>query len=298
MKTIRSKFGGWSSRISDAQFGALLSLPGLIMLILWVIVPLAILFWVSFMRYDFIRPTQFVGFKNYFSLFGERVFRLAAVNTLIFFAGSTFLTFIIAFPAAWFLSRIKKGGVIVRTLMMFPWAVPLIISGFLWKWIFNASYGVLNHILTSLNLIGSNINFIGSPKLAMLAVIVADAWTRIPFMTILSLAGIEGIREDLYEVAEIDGADVFQKLRFITLPMAKGPILIGLLITSIFSFRTIDAIFSLTAGGPAKATYVLGLLELDNIYGYLQFGRAGAVGVLMLVGCAIIASGYLYYLRS
>lgn len=297
MKILKSKLSAISSRLTDAQFGALLSIPGLIMLVLWVIVPLGILIWVSFMSYDFISPTHFVGLKNYFHLFGDRVFRLASLNTLIFFAGSTSLTFLIAFPAAWFLSRIRRGGVVFRTLIMFPWAVPLIISGFLWKWIFNASYGVLNHILTSLNLVGGNINFVGSAQLAMITVIVADAWTRVPFMTILSLAGIEGIREDLYEVSEIDGADVFQKLRYITLPLAKGPILIGLLITSIFSFRTIDAIFSLTAGGPAKATYVLGLLELDNIYGYLQFGRAGALGVLMFIGCAVIASGYMYFLR-
>lgn len=283
-------------QLSDSKFGLLLSLPGLLLLLLWVIVPLGILFWVSFMQYDFIHPVQFIGFRNYNYLFQDRVFQLAFINTLIFFTGSTLFTFCLAFPAAWFLARIAGGSTLFRTLVMFPWAVPLIVSGFIWGWIFNASYGVLNHLLTVTNIVDHHVNFLGSSTLAMLAVIVADAWTRVPFMTILTLAGIEGIPQELYEVAEIDGADVLHKLRYITLPLAKGPILVGLLITSIFSFRTIDAIFSLTAGGPAKSTYVLGLLDLDNIYSYIKFGHAGAVSVMMLGMCLVIASVYVFFL--
>ncbi len=85
-------------------------------------------------------------------------------------------------------------------------------------------------------------------------------------------------------------------MRHITLPLAKGPILTGLLITSIFSFRTIDAIFSLTRGGPARATYVLGQLNLDYLYNYIQFGKAGAVSVLLMLACMAIASVYVYFL--
>lgn len=283
-------------RISDRTFGMLLSLPGLILLILWVIVPLVLLIWVSFMRYNVIQPSKFIGLQNYITLFHDRVFRAALLHTIIFFAGSTLLTFVIAYPTAWSLSRIKTGGTVLRTLIMFPWAVPLIVSGFIWGWMFNASYGVLNHVLTSTGLASGNVNFIGRANLAMFAVIVADAWTRVPFMTILTLAGLEGISLTLYESADIDGADIFQKTRYITLPLAKGPILTGLLITSVFSFRTIDAIFSLTKGGPARGTYVLGMLNLDYIYNYIQFGKAGAVSVYLMLICFLIAGAYIYFL--
>ena len=282
--------------ISDSKFGMLLSLPGLFLLVLWVGIPLLILIGVSFLRFNVIQPTQFIGFDNYIYLFKDRVFRNALIHTLTFFAGSTALTFVLAYPTAWSLSRIRKGSTTLRTLVMFPWAVPLIVSGFIWGWMFNSAYGVLNHLLVTLGIFDSNINFTGQAGTAMLAVIIADAWTRVPFMTILTLAGLEAISGTLYESADIDGADIFQKTRYITLPLAKGPILTGLLITSVFSFRTIDAIYSLTKGGPARGTYVLGILNLDYIYSYIEFGRAGAVSVYLAIICFLIAAVYIYFL--
>jgi len=179
---------------------------------------------------------------------------------------------------------------------MLPWAVPLIVSGFIWGWMFNPTYGVINDILLRIGLIQKPLDFTANPAMAMLSVILADAWTRIPFLIILILAGLERIPLELYEAARIDGADVFHELRHISLPMVKGPLLTGLLITSVFSFRSIDAIFSMTHGGPAKATYVLGLYTVDNIYRFLNFGRAGAISVMLLIFCSLIASVYVYFL--
>lgn len=283
-------------KITNRQFGIALSVPGLLLLLLWVGIPLILLLWVSLMRYDVIHPPEFVGFQNYLFLIKDRVFRIAVSRTLVFFSGSTLVTFIFSLPAAWFLSRICRANTVLRTLLMFPWAVPLIVSGFIWGWIFNASYGVLNHMLAATHIIGENINFLGKPSLAMLSVIVADAWTRVPFMTVLTLAGFNAIPKSFYEAAAIDGADILYSSWHITLPLAKGSILTGLLITSIFSFRTIDTIFSLTRGGPAKATYVLGLLNLDYVYNYIQFGRAGAVSIIMIFMCLIIAGVYVSFL--
>src|SRR6056297_720339 len=189
--------------ISDSKFGMLLSLPGLILLVLWVGIPLIILIGVSFLKFDVLQPIQFLGFDNYIYLFKDRVFRDSLFNTLTFFAGSTLLTFILAYPTAWSLSRIRKGSTTLRTFVMFPWAVPLIVSGFIWGWMFNAAYGVLNHVFVSIGLFESNVNFIGQSNTAMLAVIIADAWTRVPFMTILTLAGLEAIPGTLYESADI-----------------------------------------------------------------------------------------------
>jgi multiple sugar transport system permease protein len=283
-------------RIPDSTFGALLSLPGLAMLLLWVGVPLVIVIWISFLRYDFMHPIRFYGLGNYLRLFRDRVFLLALKNTAIFSAGSTVLTFIVGFTCAWSLSRIGRGSAVFRTLVMLPWAVPLIVSGFIWGWMFNPSYGVINDILIKLGLISRPLDVFGNPDTAMIGVIIADAWTRIPFMTILTLAGLERIPRELYEAAKIDGADVFHELRRITLPLVRGPVLTGLLITTIFSMRSIDAIFSMTRGGPAKATYVLGLYNVDNIYRFLNFGRAGAISVMLMLFCFLTAGIYAYFL--
>ena len=251
---------------------------------------------ISLYRYDFIRPTIFYGLGNYIKLFHDRVFWLATRNTIVFSVGSTLVTFLFGFVLAWCLSRIGRGSTFFRTAMMLPWAVPLIVSGFIWGWMFNPTYGVINDILRRLGAIEMPLNFTADPSLAMLTVIAADAWTRIPFLTILVLAGLERIPVELYEAARIDGADIFHELRHISLPLVRGPLLTGLLITSVFSFRAIDAIFSLTRGGPARATYVLGLYTIDNIYRFLDFGRAGAISVMLLVFCSLIASIYVYFL--
>lgn len=283
-------------RIPDPAFGALLSLPGLTMLLLWVGVPLVIVVWLSFLRYDFVYPIRFYGLGNYTRLFRDRVFLLALKNTAVFSVGSTTLTFLVGFTCAWSLSRIRSGSSVFRTLVMLPWAVPLIVSGFIWGWMFNPSYGVINDILMKLGLISHPLDVFGNPDTAMIGVVIADAWTRIPFMTILTLAGLERIPRELYEAAKIDGADVFHELRRITLPLVRGPVLTGLLITTIFSMRSIDAIFSMTRGGPAKATYVLGLYNVDNIYRFLNFGRAGAISVTLMLLCFLIAGVYAYFL--
>jgi len=135
----------------------------------------------------------------------------------------------------------------------------------------------------------------GNPDLAMLGVIIADAWTRIPFMTIIVLAGLESIDPTLYEAARVDGADTLQMFRLISLPLNKKAMMTGVIITTVFSFRTIDTIFSMTFGGPAKATYTFGFYVLDYIYRYFNFGVAGAMSIIMLFLLLIIGSAFIFH---
>jgi len=281
-------------KISNNKFGLFLSLPGIVVLFLLIIGPLGFLIYNSFLRYDNIRPVIFYGFKNYQFLFQHRIFWLSFKNTLIFCGGVTSLSFFVSLILAHSLSRITRGASVLRSLAMFSWAVPLVVSGFMWKQMFNPSFGVINDFLLKTGLIDRPIDIFGNPTLAMIGAILADLWTRIPFMTIIILAGLESIPPTIYEAARTDGADVFQTFVHISLPLNKKAMLTGLLITSIFSFRTIDAIFSLTFGGPAKATYVFGFYILDLIYRYFNFGLAAALSVVMILLLLIIGSVFIY----
>jgi multiple sugar transport system permease protein len=268
----------------DERFGILISLPGAIVLFLWVIIPTIILLTTSFLRYDNLSPIVFHGLKNYTFALDDRVFWLSFKRTLVFCGGVTAITFVIGMVIATSLSRIHKASNISRSLAMFPWAVPAIVSGLIWSQMFNPSFGVINDLLVrQLGFLDEAINIFGNPQYAMIGVIVADAWIRIPFMTIILLAGLESIDPNLYEAARVDGADRFQMLRRLVFPLIKKPALTGILITAIFSFRTIDNIFSMTLGGPGKATYVFGFYILDYIYRYFNFGVAGAVSVMMII---------------
>jgi len=164
----------------------------------------------------------------------------------------------------------------------------------MWKQMFNPSFGVINDVLLRTGIIKNPLDIFGNPTLAMIGVILADSWTRIPFMTIIILAGLESISPTIYEAAKTDGADVFQTFVHISLPLNRKAMLTGLLITSIFSFRTIDAIFSLTFGGPAKATYVFGFYILDLIYRYFNFGVAASLSILMIIFLIGIGSIFVY----
>lgn len=283
-------------RISNTRYGALLSLPGLILLLTLVMFPTGYLFYLSFMRYDNINPVTFQGLSNYEYIFNDRVFWLATKNTLIFCAGSTALTFFVGLILGHGLNRITRGAAIFRSLMILPWAVPLVISGFIWAWVFNPSFGVFSDALLKIGLISEPLNIFGDPGLAMAGVIVADAWTRIPFMTVLVLAGLQGISDELYDAAKVDGADILHRFRYISLPLNRRPMFLGLFITAMFSFRTVDVIFSMTpGGGVSKSTYLAGVYLFDHIYKYLDFGVAAAVGVVIFLMISVLGAGFLYF---
>jgi multiple sugar transport system permease protein len=282
-------------RLSDSKFGFLLSMPGATVLFLWILIPFILLVATSFLRFDNIRPIVFYGVKNYKFLLGHRVFWLSFKNTLIFCVGVTSLTFVISLILAHSLSRITRGSSILRSLAMFPWAVPMVVSGFMWAQMFNPSFGVINDFLLRLGIVEKPLDIYGNPDLAMIGVIIADAWTRIPFMTIIILAGLESIDPTLYEAARVDGADTLQIFRHISLPLNHRAMLTGVIITTIFSFRTIDTIFSMTFGGPAKATYTFGFYVLDYIYRYFNFGVAGAMSIVMLFLLLMIGGFFIFH---
>ncbi|MCP4400707.1 MAG: sugar ABC transporter permease [bacterium] len=281
-------------KISDQKYGILLSAPGVIIILLLIVFPVITLFVTSFLRYTSIHPVTFWGLKNFQFIFHDRLFWLALRKTFFYTVGVTGLTFFSGMAIALALSNITRGSGFFRSLVMFPWAVPLVISGFIWKWIFNPHVGVFSDILIKLGAIEAPLSVFSSSNLAMIGCIIADTWVRIPFMCIFILAGIESISAELYDAAKIDGADSISSFRHITLPLIKGMAFVGLLITSMFTFRTIDVIFAMTEGGPARGTYVLGLYIVDQMWRKVNYGTASAAGVVMFLIILVFAGFYVY----
>lgn len=162
---------------------------------------------------------------------------------------------------------------------------------------FSPDFGVVNDLLMKMGFISSPISIYGNPSAAMIGVIVADAWTRIPFMTVIMLAAFLSVPRELYEAATVDGASSGQSFYYITMPLVKAPAVVGLMITTMFSFRTIDIIIPLTAGGPARSTYVFGYYIWDQVTKTLNFGMAAAAGIVLFILVAFITMGYTRLLR-
>ncbi|HSB70618.1 MAG TPA: sugar ABC transporter permease [Candidatus Methylomirabilis sp.] len=285
-------------RLTNPRYGFLLNVPGLLIVLLWVVFPAVLLFCVSFLRYDNVHPVTFTGLGNYQRLWDSRVFWISVERIILFSLGSTALTFLGGMVLALSLSNIQKGGGLLRSLMIIPWAVPAVVSGLVWKWMFSPDFGVISDLLMKAGFIGKPLSIYSHASLAMWGVIIADSWTRIPFMGIILLAALLSIPEQIHEAARVDGAGTLSRFAYITLPMIRGPLLVGLMITTIFSFRTIDIIIPLTSGGPGRATYVLGYFIWDQITKSLNFGVGAAAGTVLFLVTSVITLVFVYLLRK
>lgn len=281
-------------RISNSTFGILCTVPGLIALVALIGYPVVYNIIVSFSEYRY-TPGPFIGLGNYRLLVAGSYFLTSLKIAALYSTGSTLLAFIVSIVLAEALHRISRGKALFRTVVILPWAVPLVLSGIIFKWMFDNEIGVVNYVLKASGIMNSNVPFLSTPSWALAVAIVATAYVYIPFMTVLIHAGLQTIPRELYEAAEIDGADELHKLRYITFPLNKYQMGISVLIVWLFTFRTPDLIFSLTRGGPGKTTYHIGLFLRDLIYKYVDFGRGAALGVVIFLVCLLAVAVFLLY---
>jgi multiple sugar transport system permease protein len=234
-------------------------------------------------------------------MLGDGRFWQSLGNTGIFTVISVFLELLLGLGVALVLNKSFWGRGVVRTVAIIPWALPTAVMGLAWAWIFNDQYGVVNDILLRLGLIDTGINWLGTPTLAMIALIVADVWKTTPFISIILLAGLQSISEDLYEAHRLDGASPWQSFTQITLPLLMPQILIALLFRFAQSFGIFDLIQVMTGGGPAGSTETVSIYIYSTVMRYLDFGYGAALVVvtfLLLVFAVAIISGLLNKVRA
>ncbi len=282
--------------------GWLLLIPALLVLSLVFIYPIARAFWLSLLTENLGNQLQpeFSGLANYSRMLGDGRFWQSMGNTTIFTVISVILELILGLGIALVLNQSFRGRGIVRTITIIPWALPTAVMGLAWAWIFNDQYGVVNDILQRLGLIDVGINWLGSPTLAMTALIIADVWKTTPFISIILLAGLQSIPQDLYEAYAMDGANVWQSFSKITLPLLMPQILIALLFRFAQAFGVFDLIQVMTGGGPAGTTETVSIYIYSTVMRYLDFGYGAALIVvtfLLLITAVAIVSWFLNRLK-
>lgn len=283
--------------------GWVMLLPALLVLGLVFIYPIARAFWLSWFTENLGTQLQpvFAGLSNYQRMLGDGRFWQSLSNTGIFTVISVFLELLLGLGVALVLNKSFWGRGVVRTVAIIPWALPTAVMGLAWAWIFNDQYGVVNDLLLRLGLIDTGINWLGTPSLAMIALIVADVWKTTPFISIILLAGLQSISEDLYEAHRLDGASPWQSFTQITLPLLMPQILIALLFRFAQSFGIFDLIQVMTGGGPAGSTETVSIYIYSTVMRYLDFGYGAALVVvtfLLLVFAVAIISGLLNKVRA
>lgn len=267
--------------------------PTLLVIGVVVIYPLLYSIYVSFTPFHLLRPEQtFVFrwdtmFRNYVRLAQDDVFWRSVWNTVIFLAVTVNLEFVLALIMSQLIARVTFGQNLLRTILMVPMMFAPVLVGFQFAWFFNATVGLVNNAAISLGLMAEPKAWLVDQPTGMIALMIASIWMNVPIMTIILLAGTLSLPNDVYEAAEVDGANAWQQFRNVTIPMLQPFILIALTVRSLDVARAYDIVRIMTGGGPAHRTEMIwtytGRLAIRNS----QFGLASAMSmVTVLLGVA------------
>jgi len=209
-------------------------------------------------------PVHSVGLANWVRLVQDPVFWKTIRVTLYFLSIDVGVGFLLAMVIALTLNRDFKGNRVLRVLLIVPWAVPNVAVGLIWQWMYNGNYGIVNGILKQMGIIDKFIVWFGNPQTALPALIFAHMWKIVPFMSLLLLAALQTVPQDLYDAATVDGASKFKQLLYITIPYIKLPMLFTFIFQTIGSIKAFDIVYVCMKGGPMDAT------RLTYYYAYEQ----------------------------
>ncbi len=273
---------------------ALLLVPSLLLIFGLTVYPLCSSLWISLHRYSLLRPDRsFIGLGNYRRLGDLPLFWQSVRVTLYFAAASLIIQVPLGIGIALLLNERFYGRGGLRAAVLLPWAIPTIGNAVMWQWIFDANHGALNGLLKQLGFIDAYIIWLGDRSRAINLVLLADTWKVLPFYIIMFLAALQGIPQDLYEAAEIDGAGAWKKFLYVTLPGLKAVLLVVLVLRTVQVFKVFDIIYLLTRGGPAGGTTVISFFTYQQTFQSLNFGVGAAVGAV--IGLSTLLAAVLHF---
>lgn len=261
-------------------------LPALGVIVLVALFPLAWTAWESLHLHDLRMPWRgqpFVGLSNYAELLADGRFWAAMGHTAFFTAASVGLELVLGLVLALAMNRTFRGRGLMRAAVLVPWAIPTVVAGLLWRFMFDARSGIANAVLMDVGLMDEPLVWFVDSVAAWVPVILGDVWKMTPFVALLLLAGLQNIDESLYEAAEIDGAGAWQKFRHVTLPLLKPAILVTLVFRTLDAFRVFDLVYVLTGGGPGTATEPIALYTFNSLLQHLRFGYGSALSVVVFL---------------
>jgi multiple sugar transport system permease protein len=270
--------------------------------LLWVAVftlfPFLYAAYLSLHKYHLIQPDHpFTGLRNFVRVIGDELFIVAFTNTLVFTAAGVALVIGMGLAVALLLNQRLPGFGVLRALILLPWALPLVSAGIIWKLMLHANFGAVNGLLLQFGFIDSYMTFFSQMPHAMLAVIFAHVWREFPLAAILFLAGLQTISPDYYDAAKVDGAGVWARFRFVTLPLLQWTLLIVAIYETMIGLAVFDLVYILTGGGPGTGTTLISWLAWTITFKSLNLGQGAALSFLMALVLGALIWLYLRILR-
>jgi ABC-type sugar transport system permease subunit len=294
------RLGGRPGARGEGLFALALLLPAALVVFGVVLYPVVRTFVVSL--FDVNSPLAgsypFVGLDNYGRVFKDSAFYGVLGHTMYFTLLSTFLELTLGIAVALLLNTPLRIRWLWRSIVVLPWALPTIVNGALWRWIYNGQYGALNGLLRTVGISDTGHQWLGSPFLALNMVIIADVWKNTSIVVFFILAGLQTIPDDIYEAARIDGATAWRTFWRITMPLLAPSIAVVLILRTIEAFKVFDIIYVMTGGGPASGTQTVAFYTYLQAFSNQLFGYGAALAYLIVLAVFALAMVYLRILRQ
>ena len=269
-------------------------LPSIILMFIFIIIPIGFVFRMAFSQVTKAGLVKgFIGFKNFEKVLGGAKFGMVLKNTVIWTLYVVILSTILGFILALLLNNEFKGRKIARAIVVFPWATTLVIQASVWKFIINIDYGSLNTLLKTLGVISTNINWTPTPEAFFAWEIACGIFVTIPFVCFTALSGLQSIDSSYYEAALVDGANYWQQLFNITVPLVKPSLTVATVLNIIYVFNSFPIVWTITKGDPANRTDTLVTYLYKLAFYNGKQGEAAAVSVIGFLILLVCASVYM-----
>ena len=256
-------------------------LPSLILIISFSLIPLCMTFYYSFTKFNVIQPPQWIGLKNYFSVFHDPFFKASVVNTILYTAvtvpAQTLLSLVFASLIATFFKN--HFGSFARSTLFIPVISSMVLVGTVWKFMLGTDNGIVNRIITLLG--GNGVNWLGGVKTSLISVCIVSIWKSVGYFLVIYYAGIMDIPKSYYEAAEVDGATPYQQFTRITIPLLKPITFLVVTLGTIWSFQVFDLVYVMTGGGPGTSTMTLVLSIYQAGFKKYTMGYATALSAIL-----------------
>jgi multiple sugar transport system permease protein len=251
----------------------------------------------SFQKYTtatfYTGQAPWVGIANYAAVVGRPLFGTALLNTVLFTGGSIVGQFILGLAIAVFFRRKFPLNGVLRSLLLLPWLLPLIVTSAIWKWMLDQDSGVINQFLQATHLASGPVPWLTSPSFALAAVVGVNIWIGIPFNTTILYGGLQDIPDELYEAASLDGATGWKSFRYITWPMLRPVVSVVIVLGVVYTIKVIDIILGLTGGGPANSTQTIATESYSLSFQQFNFGQGAALSNVLVLISIVFAIVYL-----
>jgi multiple sugar transport system permease protein len=284
---------------AQARMGWILILPALTIFALMIFYPFVNSIAISFTNRNLIFPVhEFIGLKNYQKLLSDpNTLKLIGITIkFVFFA--TLCPFSLGFIWALLMNQKFKGSEFLRGLTLVNWVIPGIAIGFLWTWIFNGDYGILNALLIKLGILDKNLIWLGGKQTSMVAVVTARTWQMFPWYMAFIMGGLQAVPKELCEAATIDGSNNFQVFRHVIIPTVKPVLILIIILGTISNLQHFDLIMVMTGGGPERSTSTFATQVYEIAFKQYNLGKAAALGVIWAVLLGLFSSFYLRNLKE